>query len=455
MAQSKYTLYKYVQLKNASWRYCRASLYANHTIKRDMVIVGGQEEKHPEGNYYIAHAGKWINVGSDALEAQRKQSRLLHGNMVAVSEHDKLKLSAIQSTASDGRKEIKDEITAYLDAMVDAKRPEKSVRMNRNFLKAFADLIEKRFCDEYSREDVVKFRNKLLGNGYSRKYISTQMDFVLTFFRHHVGMPIQMKYGDHLEYATNPPEPYADQEIVAMERTAKGKFNLIVRLYRSTGCRLQEITHLHAKDVNQHRKTISIHEKPCVDCPDCRARGGVWRPKTEAGTREIPISDSLVKEMQALGRGLLFPDKHGHVEQHMLRELQRAVKGSGVPKVKAHRFRDTFAVNKLRDGVDVRTLQRWLGHETVEQVMEYCAWLDSNSEEARRHANKEDIRYQAAALPASSGKLALAEREVRVPEIEKQEEDEKSTTSNPASPKPVKVILDDAAAVVVTGMPSF
>src|SRR5260370_41224269 len=113
----------------------------------------------------------------------------------------------------------------------------------------------------------------------------------------------------------------------------------------------------------------------------------------------------------------------------MLREIKRAVSGSGVPKVKMHRFRDTYSVNKLRDGVDVRTLQRWLGHETVEQVMEYCAWLDSNSEEARRHANKEDIRYQAAALPAKCGKLTLTEAEARMAEMTKNAETEKSTRS--------------------------
>ena len=129
------------------------------------------------------------------------------------------------------------------------------------------------------------------------------------------------------------------------------------------------------------------------------------------------------------------------------------MKGSGVRKVKMHRFRDTFAVNKLRDGVDVRTLQRWLGHETVEQVMEYCAWLDSQSEAARRHANREDIRYQAAALPAPFGKLALAEKEVRMAEMNKKAEEEKSTTSKPASPKASRVVLDDLNAVVVTGMP--
>ncbi len=57
MAQPKYTIYKYkyVRFKDGSWRFCRAALYANHTIKPDVVTVGGREEKHPEGNYYSSY----------------------------------------------------------------------------------------------------------------------------------------------------------------------------------------------------------------------------------------------------------------------------------------------------------------------------------------------------------------------------------------------------------------
>jgi hypothetical protein len=68
----------------------------------------------------------------------------------------------------------------------------------------------------------------------------------------------------------------------------------------------------------------------------------------------------------------------------------------------------------------------------------YCAWLDSNSEEARRHANKEDIRYQKAALPTMENKTETAE----------------SVTSSSATSKTAKVILNNTEAVVVTGMPS-
>jgi hypothetical protein len=79
MAQPQYTLYKYVKLSGGNWRYCRAALYKNHTVKRDRVIVGEKEEVHSEGDYYIAHCGQWINVGPDALGAQRQQHRLLAG----------------------------------------------------------------------------------------------------------------------------------------------------------------------------------------------------------------------------------------------------------------------------------------------------------------------------------------------------------------------------------------
>jgi hypothetical protein len=71
--------------------------------------------------------------------------------------------------------------------------------------------------------------------------------------------------------------------------------------------------------------------------------------------------------------------------------------------------------------------------------MEYCAWLDSQSEAARRHANKEDTRYHALVLPAVNTKPETTD----------------SITSRPVLPKTAKVVLDDTDAVVVAGTPSF
>jgi hypothetical protein len=167
MAQPKYTIYKYVRFKDGSRRYCRAALYANRTIKPDVVTLGGREEKHSEGNYYIACGGKWIPAGADALTAQRQQHALLSGNSVEYKLYSgrsvpKVAVVQPQEPVANGRRKIKDEIVKYLDDMVASKRPAKSVRMNRNFLNASTDLSGRVFADEYKREDVTAFRNDLL-----------------------------------------------------------------------------------------------------------------------------------------------------------------------------------------------------------------------------------------------------------------------------------------------------
>ena len=167
MGQPKYTIYKYVRMKDGSWRYCRAALYANHTIKADIVIVGHREEKHSEGNYYLASGGRWIPAGADALAAQRQRHALLSANTLEYERHSVRSLpkaAAIQyrEPVAHGRKKVKDEITKYLDDMIASKRPGKSVRMNRNFLNGFANLVGKEYADQCSRDDVIRFRNHLL-----------------------------------------------------------------------------------------------------------------------------------------------------------------------------------------------------------------------------------------------------------------------------------------------------
>jgi len=77
MAQSKFTLYKYIKLAGGCWRYCRAAFYSNGKIKPNRCIVGGKEEEHPEGAYYLYHRNQWIPVGADALEAQLKRNARL------------------------------------------------------------------------------------------------------------------------------------------------------------------------------------------------------------------------------------------------------------------------------------------------------------------------------------------------------------------------------------------
>lgn len=121
-------------MKDGSWRYCRAALYANHTIKPDVVTVGGKDEKHPEGNYCVACAGPWIPAGPDALKAQRQRHALLSGNSQECPRYSgrPVPKAVVQpeEMVANGRKRVKDEISKYLDNMIARKRPGKSVRQD-------------------------------------------------------------------------------------------------------------------------------------------------------------------------------------------------------------------------------------------------------------------------------------------------------------------------------------
>jgi len=128
-------------------------------------------------------------------------------------------------------------------------------------------------------------------------------------------------------------------------------------------------------------KTISVLEK----------REWNWKPKDKE-ERTVPIPDSLMellkvrKAMHADG-WLIFPNTKGNPEGHFLRMLKERALAAGLNcghcmgtldgkavscKDAAccehwilHRFRKTFATMHHANGVPVRTIQLWLGHESL------------------------------------------------------------------------------------------
>src|ERR1700686_2743365 len=69
----------------------------------------------------------------------------------------------------------------------------------------------------------------------------------------------------------------------------------------------------------------------------------------------------------------VFFSSKGNREYHMLDRSKAVAKRAGLDPAKfdLKTFRSTFASRTLRTGFDVRTVQHWMGHKSLETTMRY------------------------------------------------------------------------------------
>ena len=91
----------------------------------------------------------------------------------------------------------------------------------------------------------------------------------------------------------------------------------------------------------------------------------------------MPIPVKLIDLLKAHTRRpaaiWCFPSPTGNREYHMLDHCKAVAKRAGLDPAKfdLKTFRSTFASRTLRTGFDVRTVQHWMGHKSLETTMRY------------------------------------------------------------------------------------
>lgn len=135
-----------------------------------------------------------------------------------------------------------------------------------------------------------------------------------------------------------------------------------------TGEREQEVMHCYWSDINFTAATVRVTHKPDLG----------WTPKAYK-EREIPIPAKLAASLKAWksksGKAcpLVFPTAGCNPKLDFLDCLKAAAERAKLNKEDfwLHKFRATFATRCLWAGVDLRTVQLWLGHSKIESTMRY------------------------------------------------------------------------------------
>ena len=167
-------------------------------------------------------------------------------------------------------------------------------------------------------------------------------------------------------------------EIAAYMAELRSAFRPIMSFLILTGCRLGEAERLRVQDL----RLADDDAWATID-----STGGT-RVKTPGSVRAVPLADDLVAALRRRieDEGLAGSDKvfapipRRTVQKEHIRARDRA----GIRKdYTIHRHRDTFAVTVARRGMPLPTLQRILGHKTIQQTMKYAGYSPSYQDAAR------------------------------------------------------------------------
>ena len=367
-------------LTSSGMRYCPVVVSPNGRIKPDLVIVSGQHEKHPEGAYYL----EWrengrrvrLSVGKDAQDAaacqQRKQAELnaINNGVAVVPEN------------GNGHKSVATAVSEFIEETRLTKKP-KTLHAYTTALSYFTESCPKLYLHDIERRDLLKFiaflREK---KNQSPRSVYNKFENVISFLKAQ-GIRDVVGKSDRPRFTEEEPEIYDQAELDKLFKACDAEERVWYGFFLMTGMREQEVMHIYWSDINLSAATVRVSHKP--------DRG--WTPKAYK-EREIPIPNKLVASLKAhrtkadKACRLVFPTAGCNPKLDFLDCLKAIAERAGLDKSNfwLHKFRATFATRCLWAGVDLRTVQQWLGHSDMESTMRYLK--PARSKEVRDKVNE-------------------------------------------------------------------
>jgi integrase/recombinase XerD len=371
-------LTKRVQTSNGM-RYCPVVQSANGRVKPDFVFVNGEPERHTEGAYYL----EWrengrrvrLSVGKDAQDAaarrQRKEAELnaLNNGVSVVPEN------------GNGHRSVATAVSQFLEETELTKKP-KTLAAYTTALNYFAESCPKLYLHDIDRHDMLKFVGFLREKkNQAPRSVYNKFENVMTFLKAQ-GIRGLVGKNDWPRFVEEEPEVYEKEELDTMFKACDPAERLWFEFFLMTGMREQEVMHCSWEDVNLSRGTVTVRYKPEYG----------FSPKSYK-EREVPIPAKLVSKLKAWNAksdkmcGLVFPTAGCRPKLDFLDCLKECADRAELDQGNfwLHKFRATFATWSLWGGVDLRTVQQWLGHSDMESTMRYLK--PSRSQQVREKVN--------------------------------------------------------------------
>lgn len=165
---------------------------------------------------------------------------------------------------------------------------------------------------------------------------------------------------------------FSNAQIMAMLEVTKHQMDFpgirnyaLITLLYDTGCRISELLELKVDDIQLDEKILTV-----------KGKGGKGRVVPFGDRSLVCLVKYLNKRNKLYGKeGVLFLTKFGgpltgRMTNKIIERIGEKAKVKNV-RLSAHTFRHTFAKNWLMNGGDIFSLQKILGHKTLDMVRNY------------------------------------------------------------------------------------
>lgn len=288
-----------------------------------------------------------------------------------------------------------------------------TVRIYLDCLSVLADYLGEVEISEINKDDLIRFLHYLRTEYKPKRFSGSEKPLSpATIDNYWIAMRSFFKWAEETLEIENisdgiprpkfaPPEiiPLTKEEILEAIKAATKKYvppqgdkrgytaslpnaqrnKAIILLLLDTGMRLGELTRLKRKDFDLETGTVTVRP---------------FRSSRKSRPRHIPLGKVTRREVWKYIADIddLRPDDPVfEISKSGIQSmLYRVKKRTGNDKIHAHRFRHTFAIQYLKNGGDIYTLQYFLGHSTLTMVKRYLYFADDDRRDAHRRASPAD-----------------------------------------------------------------
>jgi integrase len=320
----------------------------------------------PDGDYFV----EWRedgrrrrqpagNTAAQAMEEQRRKRHELEAHALGFAPPIGAAVAAAAELPA-----VRKLIDRYLDQIKTLKKPN-THRKYDAVLTRFAKVFDRRTLDSISTEELNDYVVALMKSGMSANTVLHNVVIIAQFCKRN-GRPGLTRLLHLPERILPLPLEYNEEELASFFEATTDRERELFSTFLLTGFREQEVAFLFWSDINLRLRTIRVTSKPHLGFSPKR-----WEE------REIPIPVELARLLEKRPRihseRFVFPSPTGNREHNMLLKCKAVAERAGLnpEKFDLKTFRSTYATRMLRSGFDVRTVQHWMGHKSLETTMRY------------------------------------------------------------------------------------